>query len=100
MAVHGREQKELLMRIALDYDNTYTRDTHLWDGFIDSAKARGHEVICVTMRHDVMEERIDCGLVNRVVYTGREAKKPFLEKYGVKIDIWIDDSPHWILQNG
>lgn len=86
------------MRIALDYDRTYTEDVDLWEEFILLAKARGHEVVCVTMRHSNGEEAI--AMACSIVYTGRKAKRAFVEAMGMKIDIWIDDSPHWIFQDG
>jgi hypothetical protein len=38
------------MKIALDYDGTYTVDPQFWEDFITLAKVRGHEVVCVTKR--------------------------------------------------
>ena len=43
------------MKIALDYDKTFTTDMRMWRAFIDLAKAYGHEVVCVTMRHPHLE---------------------------------------------
>ena len=82
------------MLIALDYDGTYTEDPDLWDRFIQSAKERGHRIICVTMRYPG-EPVGTIGI--EVIYTSRRAKKPHLEAAGVSVDIWIDDNPHWIL---
>lgn len=79
------------MRIALDYDKTYTADPELWDQFIRDAKSRGHEVFIATMRHP--HEAIENPPVE-VVYTSRKAKIHI-----VVADIWIDDSPHWIFQD-
>lgn len=81
------------MRIALDYDGTYTADPVLWDAFIAQAQGHGHEVICITMRHEHEEIAMPC----RVIYTSRQAKKPAAIAYGIEIDIWIDDSRHWIM---
>lgn len=86
------------MKISLDYDNTYTLDPKLWDAFIDAAKRQGHDVVCVTMRHDDVDERIE--MPCEIIYTGRKAKAAYLDERSVKIDIWIDDSPHWIFQDG
>lgn len=84
------------MRIALDYDDTYTRDPVFWAAFIQMARTRGHEVMIVTMRYPREPvQDVPC----EVIYTGRSAKKDFLEARGIIIDVWIDDSPHWILVN-
>jgi len=40
------------MQIALDYDDTYTKDPSLWVKFIDNARDNGHTVVIVTARPD------------------------------------------------
>lgn len=85
------------MLIALDYDETYTADPALWEGFISMALARGHEVVCVTMRHE--HEPTDAMRIP-VIYTSRKAKVPFMTERGDFVDIWIDDRPHWLLNDG
>jgi hypothetical protein len=92
------------MKISIDFDDTYTRDPQLWDQFIRMALSKGHEVYCVTMRsydegHDV---RISIGRQvgeENIHYTNRMAKKPFMQERNINIDVWIDDSPRWILGN-
>lgn len=81
------------MRIALDYDRTFTLDPTLWLEFLRLAQSAGHEVVCVTMRYS--HERIE--LPVEVVYTGRQAKGPFMESVGRHVDVWIDDMPQCIL---
>ena len=89
------------MLICLDYDNTYTLDPRLWMHFIKSAIRRGHEVICCTMRYKYEAAGMCPELTStiHVFYSGRLAKKPFLSKVGIEPDVWIDDSPHWIVQD-
>lgn len=79
------------MRIALDYDKTYTADPELWNRFIRDAQSRGHVVFIATMRYP--HETIENAPVG-VVYTSRQAKSKM-----VNADIWIDDSPAWIFQD-
>jgi hypothetical protein len=78
------------MKIALDYDKTFTLDKSFWSKFIDFAVQNGHEIVCVTMR--TPEETIE--MPCKVIYTSRKAKQEFY-----KPDVWIDDSPHWIYQD-
>jgi hypothetical protein len=85
------------MIIALDYDGTITADPVLFLEFAERAMARGHEVICVTMRH--AHEPIG-GSPIEVVYTGRQGKKAFMLAAGRAVDVWIDDTPEWILNEG
>ena len=88
------------MLIALDYDDTFTRHPSLWVEFIRTARSSGHEVMCVTMRHESEGEQVNrqlFGKVNRIIFTGRKAKKRTMEFLGLKVDVWIDDCPHFIL---
>jgi hypothetical protein len=82
------------MLIALDYDGTYTADPELWDAFILDARKRNHTVVIATMRFD--SEPIHIPDV-RVIYTGRRAKREFLDALGLRPQVWIDDTPDWIL---
>lgn len=83
------------MKIALDYDGTYTADPWLWETFCRTAIGAGHEVVCVTMRYPT--EPIEVFIP--VIYTSRQAKVAFMEGRGEKVDIWIDDSPRWLLND-
>lgn len=88
------------MRIALDYDDTYTVDPDLWLSFVALAKARDHEVFVVTMRYPGEVTSMDPSLVklvDRVIPTGRQLKRQFTEKMGIYIDVWIDDMPEYIV---
>lgn len=82
------------MRIALDYDKTYTVDHEFWLDFILLAQKYKHVVYCVTMRHAETEAVLMPCLV---IYTERKAKKPYCEAIGLPMDVWIDDSPQFLL---
>ena len=89
------------MNIALDYDGTYTEDKELWDLFIEKSLDNGHKVFLVTMRYpeeinsDIKElsKKID------VIFTSRKAKQVAVGLLNLEIDVWIDDNPHWILED-
>jgi len=85
-----------MSNIALDYDKTYTADPDLWDAFIALARSRGHAVNIVTMRYP--SEEIAAPMVE-VIYTSRKAKIDYLEAIGRPHDIYIDDSPYWLLND-
>ena len=95
------------MNIALDFDNTYTEDTELWDIFIKSAQKRGHVVYCVTMRAGIfadMDRLIDLIGRDRVIICGKDKygaepvkfKREVCMDRNIKIDVWIDDMPEMI----
>lgn len=88
------------MRLALDFDATYTLDPDFWDEFIGNAEAVGHKVILATYRHEVHDAHplIDA-LTIPVYFTDGQAKKPFLEKLGIVVDVWIDDRPMTIIED-
>lgn len=93
------------MIIALDYDQTYTRDPDLWNKFIELAKLAGHKIICITMRFP--HEKIECGWTDynndetgvKVYYTNRKAKLIWAKANNVRVDIWIDDKPGWLFDD-
>ncbi len=89
------------MLIALDYDDTYTKDPELWQQFINIAHKKEHTVICAIMRHEF--EHVDmCEILKnrvKIVFTCRKQKREFLQSLGIYPDIWIDDMPEFIVAN-
>lgn len=88
------------MNLALDYDSTYTCDPTAWNEFIDLMHQHGHTIYCVTMRYPSEARPVKEALSNRVdgiFCTGRKAKRPFMFARGIRIDVWIDDEPSWII---
>lgn len=85
------------MKIALDYDGTYTADPELWNKFIANAVECGHDVFCVTMRNALTELILFVPM--KVYYTNRQAKMDYCKTNGIKVDIWIDDKPGWIFDD-
>lgn len=85
------------MRIALDYDGTYTEDPELWDAFIRVAQSFGHEVMIVTMRYpqEAIRHEVPC----EIFYTGRLAKRQFMQRLSIEFTVWIDDIPEFILHS-
>lgn len=94
---------------ALDYDGTITNDPETFKSIVATLRSAGHEVYIVTMRHESEVNQIEDGqpsivdqwstLVNGIIATGRHGKKQFTDKLGIKIDVWIDDSPRSVLTN-
>ena len=86
------------MRIGLDYDGTVTSDYMGFVAFVRMMRQRGHEVYITTMRYiseckNDLEFCVFAKNVDGVIATGREAKKEYCLKYGITIDVWIDDNP-------
>lgn len=93
------------MHVAIDYDDTYTRDPEAWNQVILILIAAGHTVWCVSLRNErVMKEVRDT--VGQ--YVGEDAcfgtnnvsKRSYMYvQEGIYIDVWIDDSPEFIANN-
>jgi hypothetical protein len=96
---------EAELRIALDYDLTYSADEVLWHKFLNLAQTRGHEVRIVTIRderHDRTAALIALEKHVPVIYT-RGVAKAFYVMHFVPdfwpVSIWIDDKPETITHN-
>ena len=90
------------MLIALDYDDTWTRDPDAWYAAMKIMKAAGHTIYGVTMRYPREATGMDMRYVDvcdKLLFTSREAKWYYTRNKGILIDVWIDDSPHWILRS-
>lgn len=92
------------MKIALDYDKTFTADPGLWRTFVHFAKQFGHEVRIVTYR-DPIKDNIDEKVHPiKVIYTDGIAKRFYClwfadDKKGWMPDVWIDDRPETAWEN-
>lgn len=89
------------MNIALDFDDTYTRDPAFWDKFIADAKERGHDIRIVTFRKSTMTDPALDYLARSipVIFTEYIQKRAFCNHVGFMVDVWIDDSPEFIVNH-
>lgn len=76
------------MKIALDFDNTITRDPIFWQKVVELAHSMGHEVVVVTSRYPTNPIPVS-GI--KVVYCSFTAKRKHHQA-----DVWIDDDPKHI----
>lgn len=92
------------MILAIDFDETCTRDPELWDLFLSRAMERGHQVLCVSARHErqMGEVRETIGRLigpDACFGTGRAPKRRFMaEVADTHIDVWIDDAPESVVE--
>lgn len=90
------------MIIALDYDDTWTRDPDAWYAAMMAMKQAGHTIYGVTMRYprEASGMSMRYGAVcEKIFFTSREAKWYYMQNQGIHVDVWIDDSPHFILRS-
>lgn len=76
------------MKIALDYDNTFSAAPALWTAFMIMAASHGHEVKIVTSRHPGTPVPLPTHAGFEIIYCSFTAKR---KHYAA--DIWIDDDP-------
>lgn len=88
------------MLIAIDYDDTYTRDPDGWRACMEFMGKRGHSFVCITGRTDPptmgREPHIGCP----VYCTAGEPKRAFAQRRGLLVHVWIDDCPEMIGGSG
>lgn len=90
------------MKIALDWDETFTRDPTLWVSFVRRAQQRKHIVKIVTMRSKAQAVEIEnalfiYGLDLDIIATGMNQKRAFCAAEEFFPDVWIDDTPEFIV---
>lgn len=88
------------MLIAIDFDETLTRDAGLWSQFICVARKCGHRIVCVTARcdteddNDTIDEWMQVNAIDLpVFFTSMASKVDHMKSIGQPVDIWIDDDP-------
>ncbi|MEN8145255.1 MAG: hypothetical protein ABFS14_09920 [Gemmatimonadota bacterium] len=89
------------MRIALDFDGTYTLDPSFWDSVILLAESAGHEIVCVTARPEhYSDDDLEVLPDSVKVYKTRMVpKREFMVRLASEepdVAVWIDDIPEMI----
>lgn len=88
---------------SLDFDHTANRDPIMWGKIIDTFRMFGHHVSIVTGRSDAWHnpdiEAFSKQHMIDVYYTNCESKRKYMERLGIKIDVWIDDLPEAVVTN-
>lgn len=88
------------MKIALDYDQTYTLDPYFWDLIIGKSIAHGHDIRVVTIRHPVIDKITAHDIKIPIIYTNGVAKSHWCLHFEDWVpDVWIDDKPRTIDNN-
>lgn len=88
------------MRIALDYDRTYTLAPAGWDMTIRTWKGWGWDVRCVTARsstEDRTQGLVDLERLLPVIYCNGVAKESVCRFLDWVPDVWIDDKARSII---
>lgn len=88
------------LTIAIDFDDTFTADVEFWTKMIELAQRYGHQVICVSARHDddYHRQQLTDSLPDGVpvLLSELHPKYDYAKDHGYSVDIWIDDVPEAI----
>lgn len=89
------------MKIAIDWDETFTADREFFQDFIMLARKYGHKTYIVTMRSsqlDAISEADDLlyNYETDIIYCDGQPKRKICESLGHFFDIFIDDKPEGI----
>jgi hypothetical protein len=93
---------EIIMKIALDWDDTVTLNPDFWFEFISVAVSKGFDIRIVTARTDNQAEDIKLALEAAnvpipVIATSLRPKRQDCNLRGWYPNVWIDDSPEMIV---
>lgn len=105
------------LRIAVDYDDTFSADTEMFRELIETMLRRGADVRIVTARgeegkiYETVRGPIKVrkgnnadllsdieGLGIDVMYCGWQQKRTYCRNHGWQPDIWMDDMPEAIVE--
>jgi len=86
------------MNIAIDYDDTYSRDKKMWSSVCQSMIKNGHKVFCITKRRKQLGKEIRKNILREIpiIFVETRYKKQTTLKMRLPIDVWIDDKPESI----
>jgi len=79
--------------VAVDYDDTFSTCPETWTKVIETLRAAGAKVFCVTFRHPTMPVEDFPG---EVFYTSGQFKAAYMHALMQEVHVWIDDRPELI----
>lgn len=82
-----------VLRIALDFDGTFTTNPGMWLKVIKTFQDANVDVICITSRFPNVPVT---GIPVPVYYACGQQKADFAHERGLEVDVWIDDMPSCI----
>ena len=85
------------MKIALDYDDTFSKYPEFWSKVSTLAEISGHDIRIVTARHHKLDK---LNLDLPIIYCNGVAKAWWCHHYeDFDPDVWIDDKPKSVYEN-
>lgn len=93
------------MTVSIDFDRTFAADPQMWGEFAKKAVADGNTVVMISRRPESDREEVVSSLgdyaesFSQVLLVGGDTlKADAADAAGIKVDVWVDDSPQTIKQ--
>jgi HK97 family phage portal protein len=93
------------MTVSIDFDRTFAADPQMWGEFAKQAVADGNTVVMISRRPESDREEVISSLgdyaesFSQVLLVGGDTlKADAADAAGIKVDVWVDDSPQTIKQ--
>ena len=92
------------MTVSIDFDRTFAADPVMWGEFARQSAATGNTVVMVSRRPDTPENQEEIAATmgdyrkafSKVLLVGERLKDEAAREAGIKVDVWVDDSPQFI----
>jgi HK97 family phage portal protein len=91
------------MTVSIDFDRTFAADPALWGEFARKAVADGNTVVMISRRPEEDRQTVTETLgdyadaFSQVLLVGGDTMKAdAAQAAGIKVDVWVDDSPQFI----
>lgn len=90
-----------MANFSFDYDGCMSLQPEAFAAFSDALRAAGHKTYIVTMRYPSECKPLEPILkhFDGLHATCRMAKKPYLESQGIKINVWLEDTPRAVMED-
>lgn len=92
------------MTISIDYDKTFAAEPKTWGEFAKQASAAGNRVVMISRRPDTPDDKAEIDetlgdykeAFSDILLVGDQMKDEAAKAAGIKVDVWVDDSPQYI----
>lgn len=91
------------LTVSIDFDRTFAADPQMWGEFAKQAVADGNTVVMISRRPESDREEVISSLgdyaesFSQVLLVGGDTlKADAADEAGIKVDVWVDDSPQFI----
>jgi len=90
------------LTISFDFDGTFAADPDTWKAVVVMLQQAGHTCVLCTNRPPEWGEEVRKLVAGcmPIVFAGMGSKYNMMIKAGYRVDVWIDDMPDYVMQEG